>query len=303
MMYLKMFVMIFFTQFIWAVPVSLAGSPIKVVATIGQITDAVQNVGGEFVKVEGLMGPGVDPHLYKASESDVRKLSEAQIIFYNGLHLEAKMADIFKKMSKNKRTVPVTEDIDPQLILSSDTFKDQHDPHVWFDVSLWIKTVERIRRELKDFDPVHGDYYDQRAKKYIEELKTLHAYLAQKSQELPKEQRLLVTAHDAFRYFGRAYSFEVLGLQGISTEAEAGAGDVKKLANIIAQRKIKAIFVESSVPERNIRAVQEAVRAQGWDVKIGGELFSDALGHQGKPEGTYQGMVRHNINTIVEALK
>ena len=280
-----------------------AQKPVKIVTTIGQLTDAVANIGGDRVAVEGLMGPGVDPHLYKASESDVRKLSGADIFIYNGLFLEAKMENIFKKMGRKIKTVPVGEGIPEDRLLDSEQFAGHHDPHIWFDVTLWMQVVEKIRDTLMEYDPPHRDEYAGRAAAYLEKLKGLDAMIAERARELPDEQRVLVTAHDAFRYFGRKYNFQVMGLQGVSTQSEAGAADVARLADFIAGRKIKAIFVESSVPERNIRAVQEAVAARGWSVAIGGELFSDAMGTAGTFEGTYIGMVTHNLNTIVNALK
>lgn len=279
--------------------------PIKIVTTIGQITDIVKIIGGDHVDVQGLMGPGVDPHLYKASESDVRKLADAKIIFYNGLYLEAKMENIFKKMSRDKLTVALGETIPKERLLDSISYTGHYDPHIWFNVNLWIKVVEKVRDVLFEQKLYHieKDLIVQRAYEYTEKLKELDAYVKRRAAEIPSEQRVLVTAHDAFRYFGRAYGFEVVGLQGLSTEAEAGTKDVIELANFITERKIKAMFVESSVPERNIKAVQEAVQARGWDVKIGGELFSDAMGDEGTVEGTYIGMVTHNIDTIVDALK
>lgn len=277
--------------------------PIKVVTTIGQLTDAVKNIGGEYVDVQGLMGAGVDPHLYKASESDVSKLSKADIIFYSGLFLEAKMEAIFEKMARTKKTVAVGEAVPVEERLDSINYSGHYDPHIWFDVTLWSKVVARISDELSAFDPAHAETYRLNAEEYLNQLETLHGYVQTQANVVPKEQRVLVTAHDAFRYFGRAYGFEVLGLQGISTESQAGTADVIRLADFITERKIKAIFVESSVPERNIRAVQDAVRSRGWEVVIGGELFSDAMGNAGTFEGTYIGMVTHNIDTIVKALK
>lgn len=280
-----------------------AQNPIKVVTTIGQISDVTKIIGGDSLQVEGLMGAGVDPHLYKASESDVRKLSNANIILYNGLFLEAKMEEIFKKMGSKIKTVPVGEVIPAEKLLHSEQFVEHHDPHIWFDVTLWTAVTEKIRDELMAFDPANSAVYEQRTAEYLQKLNDLHAYVQKRAAELNASQRVLVTAHDAFRYFGRAYGFEVIGLQGISTQSEAGAGDVKRLADFITERKVKAVFIESSVPERNIRAVQEAVKARGWDVKIGGELFSDAMGDAGTFKGTYIGMVTHNIDTIVDALK
>ncbi|MCA9404207.1 MAG: zinc ABC transporter substrate-binding protein [Candidatus Omnitrophica bacterium] len=284
-------------------PGTALAKKIQVVATIGMISDIAGEVGGDRVEVRGLMGPGVDPHLYKATESDVNKLAKADIILYNGLNLEAKMERVFQQMRRGKKTVAVCENIAGSKLLDSINYPGHFDPHVWFDVTLWTAAVDEVTRTLMEFDPDGGEYYRQRADVYRERLVELHRYVTGRAGEVPPEQRVLITAHDAFRYFGRQYGFEVKGLQGMSTEAEAGTRDVIELANFIVARRIKAIFVESSVPERNIRAVQDAVRAQGWNVVVGGELFSDAMGNAGTVEGTYIGMVTHNIDTIVDALK
>jgi manganese/zinc/iron transport system substrate-binding protein len=276
---------------------------IRVVATTGMITDAVERVGRDRVEVIGLMGPGVDPHLYKPSEGDVTRIAGADVLFYNGLHLEGKMTDIFDQMERrSKRTVPVTKAIDRAKLLSPPEFEGNYDPHVWFEVTLWMVVVETIRDTLADMDPEHDDLYMGHAEAYLKELRDLHEFTQAETRKVPEAQRVLITAHDAFNYFGRAYGFEVRGLQGISTVAEAGTGDVRELSRFIADRKIPAIFVESSVPRRNIEAVQAAVRSLGFEVVIGGELFSDALGTAGTPEGTYVGMTRHNVETIVDAL-
>ena len=279
-----------------------AGDKLRVVTTIGMITDIVKNVGGERVKVTGLMGPGVDPHLYKASAGDVQRLTSAQIIFYNGLHLESKMGDILAKMSGDTKTIAVTDVVDRSLLLTPPEFEGQYDPHLWFDVTLWMKVVGRVRDTLSEFDSDNTLMYWTNAERYLAKLAELHEYVKAQVEHVPSEQRVLVTAHDAFNYFGTAYGFEVHGLQGISTATEAGIADVQKLASFIAERRIPAIFVESSVSSRSLTAVQAAVNSKGFDVKIGGELFSDAMGNEGTPEGTYIGMVRHNIDTIVTAL-
>jgi manganese/zinc/iron transport system substrate-binding protein len=284
-------------------PADLSQRPIQVVTTIGMITDIVKNVGGERVRVIGLMGPGVDPHLYKASEGDVTRLAEADVVFYGGLHLEAKMAEVFERMQGRVTTVAVTDKIDRALLLAPPEFEGAYDPHVWFDVRFWMQAVESVRDTLAQIDPANASRYESNTRAYLAELQALHEYVTARAASVPPEQRVLITAHDAFNYFGRAYGFEVRGLQGISTATEAGTADVQGLAAFIAERKIRAIFVESSVPQRTIEAVQAAVRARGFDVKIGGELFSDAMGNPGTPEGTYIGMVRHNIDTIVNALK
>lgn len=274
----------------------------RVVTTIGMITDIVENVGGDRVEVIGLMGPGVDPHLYKASAGDVQKLNSARLIFYNGLHLESKMADILAKMSGNTKTVAVTDAVDRSLLLTPPEFEGQYDPHLWFDVKLWMNAVGRVRDALSEFDPDNTSAYQRNAQRYFVELAGLHAYVEAQANRVPTEQRVLVTAHDAFNYFGKAYGFEVRGLQGISTATEAGIADVQALATFIAERRIPAIFVESSVSPRSLEAVKAAVKSKGFNVEIGGELFSDAMGNEGTPEGTYIGMVRHNIDTIVKAL-
>ncbi len=276
---------------------------IQVVTTIGMITDIVQNVGGEYVSVKGLMGPGVDPHLYKATEGDVYALSDADIIFYNGLHLEAKMGEVLEEMGKTKTVIAVSEYIPRETLLDFPAYPGQYDPHIWFDVENWILATERVRDGMIAYDPEHAAAYTANAEAYIAQLQELDQYVEKKASEVPKEQRVLVTAHDAFQYFGRAYGFEVKGLQGISTESEAGTADVQELVNFIVDRKIKAIFVESSIPERTIKAVQEACKAKGWDVTIGGQLYSDAMGDEGTVEGTYIGMVTYNIDTITNALR
>ncbi len=284
-------------------PLDLSQRPIGVVTTIGMITDIVQNVGGERVAVQALMGPGVDPHLYKASEGDVIRLAGADVVFYNGLHLEARMGKVFERMHGRIRAVAVTDRIDRDLLFKWEGESEgSHDPHVWFDVTLWMKAVEQVRDTLIDMDPDHAAVYETNAGRYLAQLGELHHYVKARAAQVPREQRVLITAHDAFNYFGRAYGFEVRGLQGISTAAEAGIANLEDLARFIARRRIQAIFIESSVPERNIEAVQEAVRARGFTVHIGGELYSDAMGDPGTPEGTYIGMVRHNIDTIVDAL-
>jgi manganese/zinc/iron transport system substrate-binding protein len=274
---------------------------IRVVTTVGMIADAVEHVGGERVEVEGLMGPGIDPHLYKASEGDVRRLERADVIFYGGLHLEAKMADVLERIGERRLTRAVTDGIPRSRLIPAGG--GQFDPHVWFDVELWKGAVREVRDTLAAADPAHASAYRTRAAAYLEELDALDAEVRRKSGSVLAQARVIVTAHDAFRYFGRAYGFEVVGLQGISTASEAGAKDVQRLADLIATRRIPAIFVESSVSPRTIEAVKEAVRARGFEVEIGGSLFSDAMGSAGTPEGTYVGMVRHNADTITRALR
>jgi manganese/zinc/iron transport system substrate-binding protein len=275
---------------------------IRIVTTTGMIADAAENVGRNLVAVTGLMGPGVDPHLYKAREGDVSRMAGADVILYSGLHLEGKMAEILEQMGKTVRTAAVTDGIDRALLIAPPEFEGAHDPHVWFDVSLWSNVVEHIRDTLIDFDPEHASAYLENAENYLAELSALHEYVGTKASTLPEERRVIITAHDAFNYFGRAYGFEVRGLQGISTASEAGTADVQSLADFIVERRIPAVFIETSVPPRYIEALRAAVRSRGFDVEIGGSLYSDAMGGPGTDADTYTGMVRHNIDTIVAAL-
>jgi len=281
---------------------ALDGETIRVVTTIGMITNAVERVGGSRVEVDGLMGPGIDPHLYKASEGDLRRVERADVIFYGGLHLEAKMADVLERIGKRRATSAVTDAMPRSRLLRPAQFAGAYDPHVWFDVRLWMLAVEQVRDTLSELDPGSAALYRRNAADYLAELERLDTYVRAQAERVPEPLRVIVTAHDAFNYFGRAYGFEVRGLQGISTAAEAGAGDVQGLASFIAERRLPAIFVESSVSPRTIQAVREAVRSRGVDVEIGGALFSDAMGNESTPEGTYVGMVRHNVDTIVEGL-
>jgi manganese/zinc/iron transport system substrate-binding protein len=277
---------------------------LKVVTTTTMITDLVKNIGGDQIEVQGLMGAGVDPHLYKASEGDVTKLYNADIIFYNGLHLEGKLVDVFEKMERQeKRQVPLAEALDKNELIGSDYFASSFDPHVWFDISYFKQFALGVSNALSEEDPENAAYYKENTKNYIAELSKLESETLATIAALPEEKRILVTAHDAFNYFGKAYGFNVVGLQGLSTATEAGVQDVQRLSDFIIENEVKAIFVESSVPRRTIEALQQAVLAKGHEVVIGGSLYSDALGNSGTVEGTYLGMFRYNVNTIVEALK
>lgn len=277
-------------------------APINIVATTGMVADAVKNVGGQYVQVVQLMAAGVDPHLYKAGQGDISKLDEAEIIVYNGLNLEGKMGDIFVKMARFKPVVAVTERIDQSLLREPPEFAGHFDPHVWFDVGLWSKTLGVIADELSQFDPAHRDYYQQKSRIYGQQLGELHEWVKVEMARIPKEKRLLVTAHDAFGYFGKAYQVEVMGLQGISTVSEFGLKDVQRLVTLLVSRQIPAVFVESSIPKRSIEAVMEGVKARGHQVVIGGELYSDAMGAAGSSAETYIGMVKANVGTIRDAL-
>lgn len=279
-----------------------AQGKINVVTTVGMITDIARIVGGDRVSVTGLMGPGVDPHLYRAAAGDVKTLGEADIIFYGGLHLEGKMADVFERVSKRIPTYPVGEGVPVDQRLTDPNYPQFADPHIWFDVSFWSLAVGRIQQGLSALDPEHATEYQQRATAYQAKLRVLDEYVKTAIQTIPESQRVMITSHDAFRYFGRRYGIEVLALQGISTEAEASVEDVRHLTSVVVQRKIPAMFIETSVPQRTIEAVQAAVKDEGWDVQIGGQLFSDAMGDTGTLEGTYIGMILHNVNTITTAL-
>lgn len=284
----------------------LSGRKARVVVTTGMIADAARSIAGEHAEVEALMGPGVDPHLYQPSPADTRKLADADLVLYNGQHLEGKMADVLEKL---RGSVAVTRGLKPvQLRQSLDGPEGVHDPHVWFDVALWTRCVVEIERALNDLDPAHASDYTENANKYRAKLADLHRYAREQAAQIPKPQRVLVTAHDAFYYFGAAYDFEVHGLQGISTVGEVKTSDIDQLAKVIGDGKVKAIFTETSVPTRGLESVQTAVRDKyKHEVKLiqdeKDRLFSDALGPADSPEGTYEGMVRHNIDVIVRALK
>lgn len=276
---------------------------IRIVATTGMIGDAVANIAGEHADVVTLMGPGVDPHLYKATHGDLERLSAADVIFYNGLHLEGKMGEVFDKLGRLKPVVAVAGNIPEDMLRKVPGFQGAYDPHIWFDVKLWQRAVAGISQFLQEYDSAHRDEYRQRSDAYLSRLDSLHTAVGKYVEEIPAPQRVLITAHDAFGYFGDAYNIEVRGLQGISTLSEFGLRDVTDLVNFIIARKVKAIFVETSVSGKSIEAVMEGCRKKGWQVNIGGSLFSDAMGSAGTPQGHYIGMVDANVRTIVESLK
>lgn len=279
-------------------------SKLQVVTTTTMITDLVQNIGGNYIDVEGLMGSGVDPHLYKASEGDVNKIAHADVIFYGGLHLEGKLVEVFEKMgSQNINTIAVSDAVDKKTLIGSEYFASNYDPHIWFDVTNWELITQFVVEKLSEANPEHQAAFEKNGADYLEKLKALNEEIKSVISTLPEDKRILVTAHDAFNYFGQAYGFEVVGLQGLSTATEAGVQDVQNLATFIIDKQVKAIFVESSVPKRTIEALQAAVQSKGFDVQIGGTLYSDALGNAGTKEGTYIGMFTYNVNTIVNALK
>lgn len=279
------------------------GGRMRVTATIGMVADVAREIGGEHVAVTALMGPGVDPHLYKASEGDIERLGAAKLILYNGLNLEGKMGDVLVRMSRDRLTVPVTEAVPESLLREPPEFAGHYDPHLWFDVALWRRVADRIGAALIEADPAHRGDYERNAAAYDDSLAALDAWVRETIATIPASSRVLVTAHDAFGYFGRAYGLEVVGLQGISTVSEFGLADVRRLVDLIVSRRVKAVFIESSVPRRSVDAVVEGCRARGHRVAVGGTLYSDAMGPEGTPDGTYLGMVRANVRTIVEALR
>ena len=280
-----------------------AESKFKIVTTIGMITDVTKVIAGEHASVEGLIGEAVDPHLYKPTRSDVVKLQAADVVFYNGLLLEGKMSDILVRLArKGKFVVPVTEKVVEQPNYVMYTEAEHYDPHVWMDIGGWMLAAEVIGESLAEYDQAHSEDYKQRAQSYIKELRALNNYAKKTLASIPKEQRVLITAHDAFNYFGRAYGIEVRGIQGISTESEAGVRDIENLIKFIIRRKIKAVFVETSVADKNVRALVEGANAQGHSITIGGSLYSDAMGKPGSYQGSYIGMLDHNITTVAKAL-
>ena len=278
-------------------------SRLNIVTTTGMIEDIVKSIVQDSADVISLMGPGVDPHLYKATQGDLQRLKNASLIFYNGLHLEGKLGDIFKNLSRIKPVVAVSDDIPRERLINNTTMGGQYDPHIWFDVSLWREAAVYVSETLIQHDSVNAAFYRQNTTEYLDQLDLLHKEVKKRIAEIPEDQRIMVTAHDAFEYFGKAYDIRVRGLQGISTMSEFGLKDVTDLVNFIAEKKIKAVFVESSVPERYIRSVVEGCQKKGHDVSVGGTLYSDAMGDKGTAAGTYTGMVRENVSTIVNALK
>ncbi|WP_298237080.1 zinc ABC transporter substrate-binding protein [uncultured Algibacter sp.] len=279
-----------------------ANEKLNVVTTTSMITDLVKNIGGEHINLQGLMGSGVDPHLYKASEGDVSKLANADIIFYNGLHLEGKLVEVFEKM-KNIKTIAISDALDKNTLIGSEYFASNYDPHIWFNVTYWKQATKFITDKLSEAIPEKKAIFQTNSASYLKQLDALQQELETTIKSLPKEKRILVTAHDAFNYFGKAFNFKVVGLQGLSTATEAGVQDVQKLSSFIIENDVKSIFIESSVPKRTIEALQAAVNSKGHNVTIGGSLYSDALGNAGTIEGTYIGMFKYNVNTIVNALK
>ncbi|MGE3181714.1 MAG: metal ABC transporter solute-binding protein, Zn/Mn family [Phycisphaerae bacterium] len=275
---------------------------IRIACTTAMVADIVREVAGDQAEVVGIIGEGVDPHLYKPTRNDMVVLQNADIVFYSGLHLEGKMQEALEHLASRKPVHAVTAGIDESFLRSPPEFEGQYDPHVWMDVSAWQKAVAEVARQLSAVFPDRAREYDENAKRYSSELAELHDYVIASIGSIPPERRVLITAHDAFGYFGRTYNIEVLGIQGISTESEAGLNDINRLVSLIVDRGVRAVFVETSVADKNIRALVEGARARGGRVGVGGTLYSDAMGPPGTYEGTYFGMIDHNATSITRAL-
>ena len=274
-----------------------------VVSTTGMIGDLIANIGGDSIQSLSLMGPGVDPHLYKATQGDLAKLRSADLIVYNGLHLEGKMGEVLKQLGKVQKVRALGQYIDTSKLLADPAYPEAYDPHIWFDIHLWSTTIDSLAKAIIDIKPDAKAYFLENAVDYKLQLGELNQWVYRELKSIPEEQRKLITAHDAFKYFGAAYGIQVRGLQGISTVSEFGLKDRVDLVNYILDHKVPAIFLETSVSDRNIRSVIEACRKKGHNVALGGSLYSDAMGAKNTKAGTYLGMVSQNVHTIVEALK
>ena len=283
-------------------PMAQAQSKLKVVATTGMIADAVRQIGGDLVEVRALMGPGVDPHGYRQTRSDIVAMTRADLVLWHGLYLEAQMEQFFGELGQKRRVVAVAEELDKKTLLSHADYDGRFDPHVWMDPLIWSSVAAEIGRALSVSLPDSADQISENLVEYQVELAALAAYAKNTIAKVPADARVLVTAHDAFGYFGKGYGFEVLGIQGISTASEAGLNRISEVVNTLVERDIRAVFVETSVSDRNMRALIEGAAAQGHEVVIGGSLYSDAMGAEGTYEGTYIGMFDHNVTTIARAL-
>jgi len=283
-------------------PASAEPAPLKVVATTGMIADAARQVGGDHVDVRALMGPGVDPHAYRQTRSDIVALTQADLVLWHGLYLEAQLEDFMRDLAETQTVVAVAETLPRNLLINHDDYENKFDPHVWMNPNLWARVVLNVRDALIAARPEAEAAFAANAETHLAEISDLSVYANEVLASVPADSRVLVTAHDAFNYFGSAYGYEVVGIQGISTESEAGLNRVETLVDMLVARDIRAVFVESSVSDRNVRALIEGAAAQGHEVKIGGTLYSDAMGQPGTYEGTYIGMIDHNVTTITRAL-
>ncbi len=279
------------------------GRPLRVTTTTNLITDLVRQVGGDRVAVTGLMGPGVDPHLYKASAGDVERLQEADVIVYGGLELEGRMSDLLEELGSRRATVAVSKDMSEDRLIASPGHAGRFDPHIWFDVTLWQQAATTVASTLTSLDPTSAAHYDRRLTAYLAELTELDAYVQRQVDAVPKAQRVLVTSHDAFGYFGRRYGFEVAAIQGVSTATEATGDDIERVAAVIAERRLRSVFIESSVPRQTVDSVLDTAGSLGQEATVGGELYSDSAGSPGSGADTYVGMVRANIDKISGGLR
>lgn len=281
---------------------ALAAPKLNIVATTGMIADLARVVGGDAVTVKALMGAGVDPHSYRQTRSDIVAMTRADVVLWHGLYLEAQMESFFQDLARKRPVVAVAESLDPALLLSHADYDGRYDPHVWMDPALWVQCVPAVVDALADQRPEARPTFEANAAAFVAEAEALGAYSRTTLSLVPAERRVLVTAHDAFSYFGRAYDFEVLGIQGISTDSEAGLNRISTLVDTLVTRGLPSVFVETSVSDRNMRALVEGAAAQGHTVSVGGSLFSDAMGPDGTYEGTWLGMIDHNVTTIARAL-
>ena len=279
-----------------------AAKQMSVVATTGMIADLVRQIGGDHVTVQGLMGAGVDPHAYRQTRSDIVAMTRADAVLWHGLYLEAQMEDVLADLGRKRPVIAVAETVNKDLLLAHEDYAGRYDPHIWMDPDLWVQCVPAVVDALADLAPEARDQFEENAARFVTEARALGDYATGVLSQVPAEQRVLLTAHDAFGYFGAAYGFEVLGIQGISTESEAGLNRISALVDMLVARRLPAVFVETSVSDRNVRALVEGAAAQGHNVQIGGALFSDAMGPDGTYEGTWFGMIDHNVTTIARAL-
>lgn len=279
-----------------------AAKPIKVLATVGMVADLVKQIGGEYTSVKQLMGAGVDPHLYKATRDDMQQIMSADIVFSSGLMLEGRLEDTLKKVGEKHPVFAITSRLPAEMLLTPEGAGGHPDPHVWMDVAAWSSCIDVIVDALSEHDATHAETFKANAIPLRTELKALHEYGLSSIASIPQSNRILVTSHDAFSYFGRAYGLEVVGVQGLSTESEAGLQRINELVDLLVERKVAAVFVESSVPPKNILALIDGAKSRGHDVKVGGELYSDAMGAEDSYEGTYVGMLDHNLTTVARAL-
>lgn len=281
---------------------AFANGVLSVVATTGMIADTARRVGGDLVNVRALMGPGVDPHAYRQTRTDIVAMAKADLVLWNGLFLEAQMEDVLLDISSRTKVTAVAETLPEDLLISHDTYANRFDPHVWMDPNLWREVTAAVRDAMIAAAPAHKAAFTTNADEFLAELDQLASYAGKVLNSVAETERVLVTAHDAFNYFGRAYGFDVVGIQGISTESEAGLNRVSALVDMLVDRGISAVFVESSVSDRSIRALIEGAGSRGHKVRIGGELYSDAMGAPGTYEGTYIGMIDHNVTVIASGL-